>query len=331
MEAAVKEKEQEERARQQDYYENILANVPGHVYWKDKQGRYLGCNDQMAKTIGLSSRHKVIGMTDIDIGKTLNWPIEIAQGFRNEDIEVLKNGQPKYNIESSPVRNAEGQKLFLLRNKVPLKNSQGEIIGVMGISVDVTELRKTQAQLREAAVKDKEKEEQIRTMRIFAGGIAHELRTPLAAIVGAGTGIVKFMPRLVEGYNLAKNANLDVPLIRKEHLEILKDTAAHIVHEGEYSLSIITMMLVTAQNANIDNKNFTNLSMVNIVLEALKTFSFQDPNDQVLVHFIQENDFQFWGDPTLTIHIMFNLIKNALFLFIKREKGRSPFGWNIKR
>ncbi len=180
---------------------------------------------------------------------------------------------------------------------------------------------RTQVQLREAAVKAKEQEERIRTMRIFAGGIAHELRTPLSAIVSAAKGIVKFMPRLVDGYNLAKNANLDVPFIRQDQLIILRETAEHIVHEGEYSLSVITMMLITVQTSEIDGKKFRNLPMVNTISEALTSFSYQNPGDKTLVHFNADHDFQFWGDPILMIHIIFNLVKNALFFIHKAQKG----------
>ncbi len=84
-------------------------------------------------------------------------------------------------------------------------------------------------------------------MKIFAGGIAHELRTPLSAMTNAAAGIVKFMPRLVEGYKAAKDANLDVSLIRNEHLEVLKDTAEHIVHEGEYTTFAMTFPIVNQQ------------------------------------------------------------------------------------
>ncbi|OGT20953.1 MAG: hypothetical protein A3C55_02855 [Gammaproteobacteria bacterium RIFCSPHIGHO2_02_FULL_42_13] len=310
----VKEKEQEERIRQQDYYENILANTPGHVYWKDKEGRYLGCNNNMAKILGFSSPGDLKGKTNYDFSSK-----KMADKIRETDSRIMRTDIAETTEEIAILKG--NKKAIFLSKKEPLHDNQGKIIGLLGVSLDITQRKELEKQVMEAAVKEKEQEEQIRTMRIFAGGIAHELRTPLSAIVGAGSGIVKFMPRLVEGYTLAKNANLDVPLIRNDHLEILKETAEHIVHEGEYSLSIITMMLVTAQNANIDDKKFTNLSMVNSISEALKTFSFQNPDDQALVHFKPENDFQFWGDPTLTIHIIFNLLKNAIFFIHKGQKG----------
>ena len=46
---------------------DLMAVLPGHVYWKDKEGKYLGCNDLQAKTLGLVSRDDIIGKTDFDL------------------------------------------------------------------------------------------------------------------------------------------------------------------------------------------------------------------------------------------------------------------------
>ncbi|MEK6731278.1 MAG: PAS domain-containing sensor histidine kinase [Pseudomonadota bacterium] len=304
-----------------DYLGILILESPGHLYWKDKDGKYLGCNANMAKSIGLKSPKEIVGLTDLDLAKKLDWPIEMGERFQRQDQEIINHGKAQLDVEDENVKNITGKKQTLLASKIPLKNNKGDIIGVMGISIDITERKQMEKQIREHAVETARLEENVRTMRIFAGGIAHELRTPLASMVNAASGIVKFMPRLVESYNMAKEANLDVPLIRKEHLEILKDTAEHIVQGGEYSQTVITAMLVTAQTAAIDTAKFKNLFMIATIQTALTTFYYPNPDDKALVHFIAENDFQFWGDETYMMDVIYNLVKNALFFIHQAQKG----------
>jgi transcriptional regulator with PAS, ATPase and Fis domain len=64
----------------------ILAYLPNHVYWKDVNGVYLGCNDRQAKSLGKESGSNVVGKTDFE----LPWGKDIAEIFRKNDIEVMK-------------------------------------------------------------------------------------------------------------------------------------------------------------------------------------------------------------------------------------------------
>ena len=297
-----------------DFLEKIIAVTPGHVYWKDIHGVYLGCNQQQAQSLGFKSPKEIIGKTDYDLS-----PKEIANTFKEIDSRIMRTGIAETSEEIAVVK--DNKKAIFLSKKEPLYNDQGEVMGLLGISFDITAQKEAEKELQAAAIEKAQLEEHIRTMRIFAGGIAHELRTPLAAMVNAAGGIVKFMPRLVEGYKAAKEADLDVPLIRNDHLEILKDTAEHIAHEGEYAQSVITATLVTAQTAEIDTTKFITLSMVEIILAALTTFYYQNEEDKALVHFNNENDFQFRGDATLMMNIMYNLLKNAIFFVHKAGKG----------
>lgn len=54
--------------------EEIIAVLPGRVYWKDKNGVYLGCNDKQAESLGLKRGYEIVGKTDFEI----TWPKECA-------------------------------------------------------------------------------------------------------------------------------------------------------------------------------------------------------------------------------------------------------------
>ncbi len=292
----------------------LLGLTRGNLYWKDANGVYQGANNHLAKIHHFKNRDEIIGKTDYDMLDAAE-----AEKIRKTDQEIMKSGQELVLEESGFA--IDGSFATYLTSKIPVKNENGEAIGILGISIDISAQKEAEKKLQEEVVEKAQFEERIRTMRVFAGGIAHELRTPLSAMVSAAAGIRKFMPRLVDTYNMAKEANLDVPFIRQDQLIVLKDTAEHIMQEGEYSLSVITMTLVAAQTAEIDDQKFTLLPMVATIQTALTTFYYQDANDKALVHFKPENDFQFWGDTTFMMNIIFNLVKNALFFIHKARKG----------
>lgn len=124
----------------------ILNTIPQSVFWKDINGRYLGCNAAFAKATGLDSPEDIIGKTDFD----LPWPHEEAEAYRADDRAVISANQPRLHI-IEPVQRADGQRIVVDTSKVPLMDTAGSApTGVVGIYEDITVQTRAAEALRES-------------------------------------------------------------------------------------------------------------------------------------------------------------------------------------
>ncbi len=130
---------------QQEVLTQVLAHVPHSVFWKDRDGVFLGCNNAFSRQLGQSSPSQIIGRTDHDFG----FPADQIQAYRRDDLQVTESGVPKLGIEE-PVRGEGGEERWVLTSKVPLKDADGSVQGVLGIFADITERRRQETTLHEA-------------------------------------------------------------------------------------------------------------------------------------------------------------------------------------
>lgn len=131
-------KEEERYWLERDFVMDLLKQLPTHVFWKNADLVFLGCNDTFAKALGFSSADEIVGKTDYDL------PVKKEQGdiFRADDRQIMESGQPKLNIEEERTF-LDGRKAFLLTNKVPLVNKKNnKTMGILGVFNDITELKK---------------------------------------------------------------------------------------------------------------------------------------------------------------------------------------------
>ncbi len=153
----------------------IIDLLPGHVYWKDTQGRILGCNQRQAEALGFASPAELIGKTDFDL-----YSQELAQRICDVDRQVMESKQ-EISVEEW-VTLGNGNTIPVLTKKRPLINAQGEVVGILGISFDITDRKALEGELKKAKEKaevaDKEKTDLLHNF-------LHDLNTPLNHIVSS--------------------------------------------------------------------------------------------------------------------------------------------------
>jgi PAS domain S-box-containing protein len=134
----------EELRTSQQIIEGILNAIPVRVFWKDTNLAYLGCNTIFAHDAGFDDPKDIIGKDDFQ----MVWR-EQAELYRNDDRQVIESGLSKLLVEE-PQRTPQGDIITLLTSKIPLRNSTGEISGVLGMYLDITERRRAEEGLRQA-------------------------------------------------------------------------------------------------------------------------------------------------------------------------------------
>ncbi|MFO0319126.1 MAG: PAS domain-containing protein, partial [Neisseriaceae bacterium] len=150
-----------------NYFDNILAMIPGRLYWKNIKGEYLGCNTLLAIDAGLSSREEIVGLTDYD----MPWK-EYADFLRKVDNQVISTGEGV--VVEEKTTSLEGEVQIWLSHKEPLRDAKGEIIGIIGNSVDITDKKiaeKLELENRAYHTKEKMQEKFIKFIDLIQGAI----------------------------------------------------------------------------------------------------------------------------------------------------------------
>jgi len=121
--------------------QSILDTIPQRVFWKDRNLIYLGCNRALALDAGVQNPAEIIGKSDFD----LSWK-ENAESYRADDRLVMEQESPKLNFEE-PLSRPDGSTLFIVTNKLPLRDREGRVIGVLGTFEDITERKRAEEEL----------------------------------------------------------------------------------------------------------------------------------------------------------------------------------------
>lgn len=153
-----------------------------------------------------------------------------------------------------------------------------------------------------------------------SNNIAHELRTPLGSVQLAGRALGRYLPNLLESHRLAEQAGLPVATLRGPHLQALQRGIDVIEHEVHHAHTVIDMLLMAARP--MGRLQLEPLHARACVEQALARYPYASRAERERVHVAPgAGDFLVMGSETLLTHVLFNLLRNALFHTGRAGKG----------
>ncbi len=194
-------KYEDELAAERNLLRSLIDNLPDYIYVKDMLGRFLLDNIAHREFVGVEREDEVMGRTVTDY-----FPPELAKRITDDDRHVLSSGEPLLNREEQVVDHA-GCKRWHATTKVPLRNSAGAVIGLVGISRDITRRKQNEEELRQANADLKQSHEDLKAAQFqliqaekmqsvgrLAAGVAHEVKNPLAVLDMGADYLAKNLP-----------------------------------------------------------------------------------------------------------------------------------------
>ena len=154
-----------------EFLHALLASLPDHIYFKDRDSRFLLISRAMALRHGLADPRDAIGKTDFDL-----FAAEHASPAFNAEQAIIRTGEPLIDIQEEETW-PDGHRSWVSTTKMPLRDSEGDIVGTFGISRDITVSKKLAEDRRELELQ-LQLNSKLESIGRLAAGIAHEINTP---------------------------------------------------------------------------------------------------------------------------------------------------------
>ncbi len=134
-------------AEERKLLRTLIDNLPDYIFVKDTKSRFIINNTAHMRVLGMATPEEVVGKTDFDF-----FPQELAEQYYADEQEIIRSGQPLINRVESTI-DGEGRQQWLLTSKVPLRDSNGSISGLVGISRDITDRKQAEEALHRETAK----------------------------------------------------------------------------------------------------------------------------------------------------------------------------------
>jgi PAS domain S-box-containing protein len=277
----------------------LVNTIPDLIWLKNTNGVYLSCNPMFERFFG-ADENDIIGKTDYDYVD-----LELADFFRKNDKKAMEAGKPTTNEEWVTFAD-DGHRALLETIKSPIYDSDGTVLGVLGIGRDITERKHAEMELISAKERAEESD---RLKTAFLHNISHEIRTPMNAIVGFSAFLNE--PDLTSD---KRKDFTDIIIQSSDQLLAIIDDIIRIasiesgqekIQESEIDINLVCKLL---------NEQFTPKTTDRNVQLNLKTGL---PDDNAIIS----------TDAIKLTQILTNLIGNA-FKFTLR--GYINFGYSVK-
>ena len=159
--------------------------------------------------------------------------------------------------------------------------------------------------------------ESLAAAEMMSAQLAHQMRTPLTGVSMRANATAKHLKALVDVYRNSQEQRLT-----KRQLELIKDSCRDIVEEADYADALIDMLLHTTSSRGLRENDLASMDVDSLITEALERYPFRSSVERDLVtHKIMET-FVIRGNKVLLVHVLFNLIKNAIYYVQRSPEGK---------
>jgi PAS domain S-box-containing protein len=263
-----------------DMLRRVLDYIPDYVFVKDTESRFLYNNKAHLQVLGATCQEDVLGKTDFDI-----FPQELAVQYYADEQYVLRTGNALADREEL-TKLTDGKTQILSTTKAILRGKNREIIGLFGISRDITLRIKTEEEKKELE-SQLQQSQKLESLGQLAGGIAHDFNNMLGAISGYAGMIV----RKLAGRDSALADYANTIIEASERAADLTRKLLDFARKGKYTLKVVDM-------------NDT-------VRDAIKLLEHTIDRKIELVQQLNANPAIVMGDPSQLQNSIINLAINA--------------------
>ena len=180
-------------AHERTLLRTMIDLIPAFIYAKDIDSRFIAINAHLARSMA-TTREAALGKTDFDFFKR-----ELAEKFFADEQALLKSGKAILELEEPGFDQVTGEERTVVTSKVPLRDENDDVIGIIGIGFDITERKRAEQRLATG--------ERLESIGRLAAGVAHEINTPIQYLKDSVSFIRDAMQDLLE-HNAALQAKL---------------------------------------------------------------------------------------------------------------------------
>ncbi|MCE5249795.1 PAS domain S-box protein [bacterium] len=260
------------------FLQTLMDTIPNPIFYKSVNGLYMGCNKAFKEFMGFDG--DILGKTVFDIA-----PRDLALIYNKMDVQLFNN--PGIQTYEGDVIHADGTKRNAVFYKATFGKSDGTVMGLVGVIVDITDSKRLETQLRQA-----QKMESIGTL---ASGIAHDFNNILAAILGNTELALLSLP--------------DESPVHEELEQVIKSTGR--------AKDLVTQILTFSRQTNLEKQP---IPIANTIKEALRMLRSMVPTSIEIVQNILSIEGYVFCDPVQIHQILMNLCNNAAYA-MKNKPG----------
>jgi PAS domain S-box-containing protein len=279
----------------------LVETVPDMIWLKNPDGVYLSCNRNFEKFNGFSE-NELIGKHDFDF-----YPKKTAEYYQEKDQEVLKS-EKSVRYTSWSVSAVNGNNILTETIKTPMYDAKGHLIGILGVSRDITDIKRTEKEL----IKAKQKaEESDKLKSIFLANMSHEIRTPMNAIMG-------FSELLVDSELDASD--------KSQYINIIQNSGNRLLQIID---DIVDLSKLELDQARVSKSEANLHAIFERSIEILKkgVLLEQKPSIELVLNLPEKNkDLRVFTDSNRVQQILDNLLSNAIKF---SERGVVEVGYKL--